>query len=352
MKELIEHTPGGKNPTISLKLGRPELQLEIDKQKAPDVGVDVDAVTRDIDTLYRGSTASTYRKGSREYDIELRLAPEYRQDTEQILDTVITLPNGRKIVTATIARLEREQGPVTIERKNRQRVVRVDAQAFQRSLGEVVRDVEKKIEEIKAEGKIPAGVNIEQGGQVKEQRESFGDLYILLAMGIILVFMVMAAQFESLKLPFVVMFSVPFAFSGVIAFLVLTGTTLNLMSFIGTILLVGIVVNNAIVLIDYINILRARGYKITEAVKTAGARRLRPVLMTAFTTIFGMLPLALAPGEGSEMWRPIGVTVIGGLLVSTLVTLILVPTIYSMFERREKHKKVKEVQGETPDGGI
>ena len=352
LKEIIEHTPGGKNPTISLKLGRPELQLKIDKQKARDVGADADAVARDIETLYRGSTASTYRKGSREYDIELRLAPEYRQDTEQILDTVITLPNGRKIVAATIARLEREQGPVTIERKNRQRVVRVDAQAFQRSLGEVVRDVEKKIEELRAEGKIPSGVNIEQGGQVKEQRESFGDLYILLAMGIILVFMVMASQFESLKLPFVVMFSVPFAFSGVIAFLVLTGTTLNLMSFIGTILLVGIVVNNAIVLIDYINILRARGYDITEAVKTAGARRLRPVLMTAFTTIFGMLPLALAPGEGSEMWRPIGVTVIGGLLVSTLVTLILVPTIYSMFERREKHKKVKEVQGETPDGGI
>lgn len=339
LKEIIENTPGGANPTISLELGKPELQLMIDKMRAEDVGVDVATVARDMDTLYRGSAASTYRKGSREYDIELRLAPQYRQDTEQITDTVITLPNGHKIVAATIAKLERERGPVTIERKDRQRLVRVDARAFQRSLGEVVADVEKEIAELRKKGDIPDEFTIMQGGQVKEQRESFGDLTLLLSMGIILVFMVMAAQFESLKLPFVVMFSIPFAFSGVIAFLIITGTTLNLMSFIGAILLVGIVVNNAIVLIDYTNILRERGYGLTEAVTTAGARRLRPVLMTAFTTVFGMLPLAFALGEGSETWRPIGVTVIGGLLVSTLITLILVPTIYSLFERKAAHRQ-------------
>ena len=341
LKRIIDEIPGGENSTISLELGKPELQLIIDKEKAQDLGAEVLQVAEEFDRQYRGSTASTYRRGHLEYDIRLRLSQDFRQDTEDILDTVITLPGGRQVVLAAIARLDRERGPVTIERKNRQRIVKVEARALGRSIGDVIADVEKKIAELRSKGEIPLDADIEQAGTVEEQEESFADLGVLLGMGIILVFMVMAAQFESFKLPFVVMFSIPFGFSGVIVFLALTGTTLNLMSFIGAILLVGIVVNNAIVLIDYTNILRARGYSMMDAVKTAGSQRLRPVLMTAFTTIFGMLPLALAPGEGSETWQPIGVTVIGGLFVSTFVTLLLVPTMYSIWERGAERRKEK-----------
>jgi HAE1 family hydrophobic/amphiphilic exporter-1 len=347
LRDIIANTPGGKNPTVSLEMGKPELQIIIDKVMAEDLGLDSAAVIGDVDTLFRGNVVSKFRKGSREYDIELRLAPQYRQNNEAIMDTVITVRGGRQVVLATIAKMIRERGPVTIERLNRQLVVRVDASAFQRSVGPVVADVEKKIQALKDRGGIPEGFSIEQGGSYKEQMESFRDMTILLGMGVILVFMVMAAQFESIRQPFIIMFSVPFAFVGVIMFLAATHTTLNLMSFIGAILLVGIVVNNAIVLLDYVNILRARGVGLVDAIKTGGANRLRPVLMTAATTVFGMLPLAVAPGEGSETWQPMAIAVIGGLSVSTFVTLVLVPVLYSIWERKDK-RPVKTEGGQTP----
>ncbi len=184
---------------------------------------------------------------------------------------------------------------------------------------------------------IPPGVTVDFGGDVREQRKASKDLLWLLILGIILVYMVMASQFESLIDPFIIMFSIPFAFTGVVVALYLTGTTLNLMSAIGSIILVGVVVNNAIVLIDYISILRARGQDMFSAVKNAGASRLRPVLMTTLTTIFGMLPLAISTGEGAELWKPLGISVIGGLSVSTLVTLIIVPILYSIFEQHIKN---------------
>jgi HAE1 family hydrophobic/amphiphilic exporter-1 len=336
LRDIIAEMPGARNPTVSLELGKPELQIIIDRLKAEDVGADVSTMARDIDTLYRGTDISTFRKGSREYDIELRLAPQYRENTERIIDTVVTLRGGSQVVAATVAKMIRERGPVTIERLNRQRVIRVEASAFQRSLGEVVTDAGNKIKELKAKGAIPEGFSVEQGGSYKEQQKSFGDMAILLGMGIVLVFMVMASQFESIKQPFIIMFSVPFAFVGVVVILVATHTTLNLMSFIGAVLLVGVVVNNAIVLLDYTNILRARGIGLAEAIKQAGANRLRPVLMTTLTTIFGMLPLAVAPGEGSETWQPMAIAVIGGLSLSTLVTLVLIPVLYSIWERKDK----------------
>jgi HAE1 family hydrophobic/amphiphilic exporter-1 len=195
-----------------------------------------------------------------------------------------------------------------------------------RVLGDVVQDIRRQMVTID----LPPGVSIEWGGAVEEQRKAFRDLTLLLILAIILVYMVMAGEFEDFVDPLIIMFSVPFAFVGVIWAFVLTVTPLNLMSFIGVIMLMGIVVKNAIVLVDYTKQLRERGQKLMEAVVTAGRTRLRPVLMTSLTTIFGMVPLALSRGEGSEVWNALGITVIGGLLVSSLVTLILVPLVYSL----------------------
>jgi multidrug efflux pump subunit AcrB len=181
------------------------------------------------------------------------------------------------------------------------------------------------------------------GGDIEEQMKSFRDLTLLLVLAIALVYIVMAAQFESFRGPFIIMFAIPFAFVGVIWAFLVTGTTLNMVSFMGMVMLMGIVVNNAIVLVDYTNIMRRRGLGIREALMTSGRRRLRPVLMTAFTTMFGMLPLAVSRSEGAEMWNPLGVAMIGGLLVATAVTLVLVPTIYSLLEgRRSRTQEVKE----------
>jgi HAE1 family hydrophobic/amphiphilic exporter-1 len=198
----------------------------------------------------------------------------------------------------------------------------------------VVADIEKQIAKLD----IPQGVEVIMAGQTTEQRESFFWLTLSIIVGIVLVYMVMASQFESLVDPFVVMFSVPFAFTGTIWFLFFFGHHISVIAFIGVLLLIGVVVNNAIVLVDYINILRARGLELFQAVHQGSRTRLRPVLMTAFTTIVALIPMAFGKGQGAEVWNPLGLTVFGGLLVSTLVTLILVPTVYTIFEYRLKKK--------------
>ncbi len=194
----------------------------------------------------------------------------------------------------------------------------------------IVEDLKREISKIV----LPAGIMINIGGEAEEQKKAFGDLTLLLILGIVLVYMVMAAQFESLMDPFIIMFAIPFTFIGVILGFVLTGTTLSVNTFLGIVMLMGIVVNNAIVLISYINILRARGLSMLEAVTVGGKERLRPVLMTTITTLVALLPLAISNGVGSESWKPLGVTMFGGLLVSTLITLLFVPTLYAVFHRK------------------
>lgn len=328
IQKIALETPGAKDPTISRDLGRPELTVRVDRQKAASLGLNVTAVIDSLRTLYYGKDATKFRKGDKEYDIFLRLEPAQRQYVEDLLDTEIVLPGGRRVRLDTIARIEETLGPVEIERKDQERVVKVDVDTYGRSLGEVTADIERRV---RREVYVPPAVSIRYAGLVKEQRESFRSLYLVLALSVALVYMVMAGQFESLRDPFIIMFSVPFAFTGVVAALAASGESLSLVSFLGAILLVGTVVNNAIVLVDYTNILRARGQSVFEAVRRAGRQRLRPVLMTTATTILGMVPLALSRGEGSATWKPLGLTVIGGLSVSTLVTLVLVPTVYSLF---------------------
>ena len=230
--------------------------------------------------------------------------------------------------------------PPIIERENRQRVVKVTSALYNASLSDVVSNIWATIDEME----LPQGVGIDIGGDAEQQQESFADLFSLLLLIIMLVYIVMATQFESLRSPFIIMFTIPFAFTGVILSLWLTGETLNLISMIGSVMLVGIVVKNGIVLVDYTNLMRDRGLSLSQAVLTSGRSRLRPVLMTTLTTVLGMLPLAIGFGEGSEIWRPMGVAIMGGLTFSTVITLVLIPVVYTIFGANRLKKERKRME--------
>ena len=294
-----------------------------------------------------GSLASYYREDGDEYDIRVRYAPEFRTSIEDLENIVIYTANNKPVRVKDVGKVVERSNPPTIERKDRERVVTVSAVISGAPLGSVVAEGERIISKMD----LPSGVNIQIAGSYEDQQDSFSDLGILAVMIVILVFIVMAAQFESLTYPFIIMFSLPFAFSGVLMALFSTGTTLNVMSLLGAIMLIGIVVKNGIVLIDYITLCRERGQAVINSVVTSGRSRLRPVLMTTLTTILGMVPMAVGSGEGSEMWRPLGVSVIGGLTVSTILTLILVPVVYCVFagtgiKRQRRIMKNKRVLDE------
>jgi HAE1 family hydrophobic/amphiphilic exporter-1 len=337
VKELLESIPGTTDVTISRIGGKPELWIEVDRKKASALGLNMAQIAGTLRTKFQGQTATRYREGGEEYDTYVRLKESDRQSVEDIYNTFVTSPSGAQIPIANIARVVERTGPLTLERKDQERVVYVGAGLYGRALGEVVADLREGLSKVD----LPEGVDYKIAGSAEDQAEAFNYLLLALILGVVLIYMVMAAQFESLLDPFIIMFSVPFAIVGVIWALLITGKTLNLISYVGMIMLIGIVVKNAIVLIDYINILRARGVGMWEAILTGGQDRLRPVLMTALTTILGLTPLALSRGEGSEVWSPLAISVIGGLLVSTIVTLIFVPTLYSIMEQKVKKNNKK-----------
>jgi len=350
IKGIMEKTPGTVDASISLELNRPELTIEIDRQKAAALGLNMYTIANTLRTLIEGSTATKYREKGETYDIYVRLEESSRTKIEDIENLSIIPPLPQEIVSfeplegakalqgvsrnqiklGNIAKIKEVFGPQDIERKNRERVVRVECNIYHRSSGKVAEDIKRELAKLT----IPSDIMVNFGGDVEEQRKAFRDLTLMLVLSIFLVYMVMAAQFESLLDPFIIMFSIPFTFIGVILGFILTETTLNMISFLGIVMLMGIVVNNAIVLISYIIILRARGFSMYEAVTAAGKDRLRPVLMTTITTLFGLLPLALSRGEGSEIWQPLGITMIGGLSISTLITMLFVPTMYAVFHRK------------------
>ncbi|HAZ09664.1 MAG: hypothetical protein A2047_03485 [Omnitrophica bacterium GWA2_41_15] len=335
VKQMMEKVPGAVDITISRESRRPELEIQIDRQKAVNLGLNMNVIALSLKSYIEGSTATKYREKGETYDIYVRLEESSRSKIEDIENLSIVSPYTKKQVKfANFASVKEALGPVRIDRMNRERVVKVECNTYGRSTGKVVEDIKKELQNIV----MPYGIMVNFGGDAEEQRKAFKDMWLLLVLGIILVYMVMAAQFESLLDPFIVMFSVPFTFTGVFAAFALTNTTLSLISFLGMVMLMGIVVNNAIVLISYINILRARGLNIVEAVTQSGKERLRPVLMTTITTLVGLLPLALSRGEGSETWNPLGITMIGGLTVSTFITMLFVPTLYAVFESKLKKK--------------
>lgn len=332
LKLRLSRVRGIVDITISRELGRPELQVAVDRLKAASLGLSMTNITETLRAYFYGQTAAKYREGGNEYDIFLRLKDEDRKNIKDILDIPLNSNANKVIKLKNVAKIIQRSGPIEIERQNQERIIKVEANTFKRSLGEIARD----IQEILANVNIPEGVFISLGADIEEQKKSFGELIQLLILGGLLVYMVMASQFESFIDPFIVIFSVPFAFTGVSLGLFLSSVNFSILAFLGLIMLAGIVVNNAIVLVDYINILRRKGLVIGEAIVKAGVNRLRPVMMTAVTTFFGMLPLALSKGEGSELWQPLGISIISGLSVSTLITLVLVPVIYSLLKAKKK----------------
>ena len=321
--------PGVKDIEISRKQTKPELQVMVDREKAAALGLNVTDIGKTIETLFSGNTNVKYREKGDEYDIEVRLCSEDRIKIEDLRDVFINTPQGRKIPLSNVAHLKMGLGPTKIERKDQERVITVSADIYDRDLGSVAADAKEAMEKLPR----PPGFSYKFSGAQQEKQDAFRLLIMAAGLGLILVYMVMASQFESLRDPFIIFLSIPFGFVGVVWILALTGQTLSVISFIGVIMLIGIVVNNGIVLISYIGILRRRGLSVRQAVMDGGRSRLRPVLSTTLTTVLAMTPLALSKGEGSEIWVPMALTVIGGLSLSTIVTLIFMPILYSIFER-------------------
>jgi HAE1 family hydrophobic/amphiphilic exporter-1 len=247
---------------------------------------------------------------------------------------------GKELKLKEIGKVDEYWGPPAIQHKRKERIVTVSAMPKGVSLGQLATEINKVVNEVK----VPQEVMIQVGGAYEDQQESFMDLGLLMVMSLILVFIVMASQFESFTMPFIIMFSIPFAFTGVIFALLITGTTLSIVAALGAVLLIGIVVKNGIVLVDFTNLMRDRDMRLYDAIVVSGKSRLRPVLMTAMTTILGMLPLALSTGEGSEIWRPMGITVIGGLVFSTIVTMVIVPVMYGVLARSGERDKVTKLR--------
>lgn len=340
LSERMRNVEGLKDINISRDDYRAEYQIEFDREKLALAGLNTATVSQYLRNRINGMTASLFREDGEEYDIVVRYDTKYRQSLEDIESIVLYNSMGQAVKLGEVGKIVERFAPPKIERLNRSRVVTVSGTVSGASLDKVVDAVRAAIRETE----IPAEVTTKIGGSYEDQQESFADLFLLLILIIILVYIVMAAQFESFTQPVIIMVSVLFAFTGVFLGLFVTGSTLNMISMIGSIMLVGIVVKNGIVLIDYINLNRERGNPIIDSVVSAGKSRLRPVLMTTCTTILGMIPMALGIGEGSEIWQPMGIAIIGSLTVSTLLTLLVVPTIYTSFAARGLKKQRRKEQ--------
>jgi HAE1 family hydrophobic/amphiphilic exporter-1 len=328
IKAIIKKVPGTRDVETSLDNGRPEVRIKVDKDRASYYGLDASQVAQTVRIAINGVEATKYRVAGTEVDINVQLNELSRKTLEDLESMTLMSPTGVNVPLRNIAKFTITEGPNVIVRIDQERVVYVTADTYKRSLGEVTNDIKSALSSIN----LPEGYSISFEGQNKEMTESFGDLSQALLLAVFLVYAVMAAQFESFLHPFTIMFALPFAMSGVVFGLLIARRAFSIPAFIGVIMLAGIAVNNAIVLVDYTNQLRAKGKTVREALLEAGPRRLRPIMMTTLTTIFGLLPLALGIGEGSEIEAPLAVTVLGGLVVSTFSTLVVVPVLYSIFE--------------------
>lgn len=327
LKRELLNVKGVSEVNISRSDYQPEYQVDFDREKLALHGLNLATAGNYLRNRINGAIASKYREDGDEYDIKVRYAPEYRTSIESIENILIYNSRGEAVRVKELGKVVERFAPPTIERKDRERIVTVSAVISGEALGNVVNAGNAIIDKMD----IPSNVTIQVAGSYEDQQDSFRDLGTLAILIVVLVFIVMAAQFESLTYPFIIMFSLPFAFSGVLMALFFTKSTLSVMSLLGAIMLIGIVVKNGIVLIDYITLCRERGLAVLNSVVTAGKSRLRPVLMTTATTVLGMIPMAIGGGQGSEMWSPMAIAVIGGLTVSTILTLVLIPTLYCVF---------------------
>jgi len=341
LKHVLSGIEGTADINISRSDYRPEYRVDFDREKLSLYGLNMSTVATAMRNRVNGATASYFREDGEEYDIKVMFEPDRRISIEDMENVAITTPTGQQIKVKDLGRVVEHFTPPTIERKDRERLITVSTVVDGVPLSQVVEQAQIEIDKMH----LPSGISVGLAGSFEDQQDSFSDLLTLGVLIIVLVYIVMAAQFESLTYPGIIMTSLMFAFSGVFLILWLTGHTLNVMSMIGAIMLIGIVVKNGIVLIDYITLNRERGMGIRSAVIDGGRSRLRPVVMTTLTTILGMVPMAVGSGQGSEMWQPMGVAVIGGLTFSTILTLLFVPVLYCSFagrgvrNRRRKHAK-------------
>jgi HAE1 family hydrophobic/amphiphilic exporter-1 len=328
LKTLLDTTPGIADTRLQREEGRPELAVRVDRDKAALLGLTVTGVANTIRTNVAGTQAAMFRDAGNEYPIVVRLRQQDREEVSEVGDVLLSTPAGQVLPAKNVMVIDRGTGPVSIERKNQERVQRVNAET-ETTLSEAVEAVQARLDEIS----VPRDFAVGFGNEVEEQNKSFRELQLVLILAIVLVYTVMASQYESLRDPFIIIFSIPLAAIGVVGMLLLTNTPFSMQAYIGVIMLAGIVVSNAILLVDYTNTLRHRDkMELRAAIEQAGRHRLRPILMTSLCTSLGLVPMALGIGEGAELQAPLARVVIGGLLTSTLITLVFVPAMYTLFE--------------------
>ena len=339
--QMFRAMEGCSEVTISRDEYTPEYHVDFDLDKLARCGLDVTTASAYLRNRINGSVTSFYREDGDEYDIRVRYDRKFRESIEDIENITLYNQMGQGIKIRDVGVVKEAATPPSITRKNRERYVTVSGVvASGYALSDIVAEAQAKMAEIT----MPAGFMWQIGGTYEDQQETFGDLFLLMALMVVLVFVIMASQFESLTYPFVIMFSLPFAVVGVIIGLAITGTPLNIMSLLGILMLIGIVVNNGIVLVDYTILCRERGMNIMDAVVTSGRSRLRPILMTTLTTVLGMIPMAVGNGVGAEMWNSLGMSVAWGLSFSTLITLILIPTLFAAFATRGEKRRAKQMR--------
>jgi HAE1 family hydrophobic/amphiphilic exporter-1 len=327
-KAMMDQVDEVRNARVSRDEGRPELAVQVDRPKAALFGLSVTGVANSIRTSVGGTQAAFFREGGNEYPIVVRLRAEDRGRIEDLNDVLISTPSGQVLQANNLMTLRNQAGPTEIQRKNQERVIRVTAEP-EGALSDAINALNARIGDVR----VPPDFQVGFGAEAEEQARAFAQLQLMLILAIVLVYAVMASQYESLRDPFIIMFSVPLAAIGVVLALKLTGTTFSLQAYIGVIMLAGIVVSNAILLVDYTNVLRRRDkMPLRDAVETAGRVRLRPILMTSIATVLGLVPMSLGIGEGAELQAPLARVVIGGLVASTMITLVFVPVVYTLFE--------------------
>lgn len=339
-KRVENNVVGARDTKISRDEDRAELKITFDKQKLALHGLNGSTVALYVRNRVNGMAAGYLKEDGEEYNIVVRLREEYRSSISDIEQLSIPTATGKIIKLEELAKVEEYWCPPTIERKNRQRYLTLTVMPFNTSLQELAKGVQGEIDQMD----VPADIHVALAGNYQDQQDSNRDMLVLGLLIMMLVYIVMASQFESFSKPFIIMFSIPFAISGVILMMLFTGNNLDAVGLLGLILLIGIVVKNGIVLVDYINLMRERGIPLNEAIALSGQSRIRPVLMTAFTTILGMIPMATSTSEGSEVWTTMGLVVIGGLTVSTFITLIIVPVLYGVFNRKGDQEKQEQMR--------
>jgi hydrophobic/amphiphilic exporter-1 (mainly G- bacteria), HAE1 family len=347
LADSVTNIPGATNVNVSRDPSKPQLQIIPEREKMALYGLNTATMANVVRNRVEGPYMSKYREEGDEYDITVRFEKDTRSSLSDLKNIGLVNAQNQEVRLGDVAKIEERWSPPNIERKNRERIVTVSITPYKVPLNKLAEEVQAKINQMD----IPPEVSIQMGGAVEDLQDSMQDLMLLLLLSLILTYLVMASQFESMKMPFIIMFSIPFAFTGVILAHLITGITMSVISMVGGVMLVGIVVKNAIVLVDYINLMRERGLELKEAIVVSGKSRLRPVLMTSLTTILGMLPLAMSKGSGSEIWSPMGIAVIGGLVFSTMVTMLLIPVVYHMMVRRSDQRK-KAVEYDFMNGNV